>query len=423
MGDLAADVLNVMTAPTNIKTIKEKALKRERFRLSKLIAHFEEAGDDATHLVKQFNALPLTADLDSKKSTLTIRTAADIIRMTFDDADNYFGDRVIAQGQAVTLLGPGGVGKSRLVTQLALCMITGRDFITIPTHAKGKKWLIVQTENSNRRLHHDITSMLLGMNLTHEEGALVQKCLIIHTLEKDEDAFLDVDSPEDFQNLVRLIQDLNPDFVVFDPLNTFTSGDLNSDRDMRAVLTKLTQATKKGNPHRVPFVLHHSLTGKTGAGKGVGWDKASYGRNSKVLQAWTRAQINIIPQDPDDPDKLVLACGKNNNGKLFADTGIIFDESIGLYRVDPGFNSDEFREEIGITKSPKKETILISSTQVTDLVDGDVERPELVKRIMREFGCSQRSAYNAVDKAEAGRFILRRKGVTWKSVYYKALLN
>lgn len=133
--------------------------------------------------------------------------------------------------------------------------------------------------------------------------------------------------------------------------------------------------------------------------------------------------LRRIPQDPDDPDKLVLACGKNNNGKLFADTGIIFDESIGLYRVDPGFNSDEFREEIGITKSPKKETILISSTQVTDLVDGDVERPELVKRIMREFGCSQRSAYNAVDKAEAGRFILRRKGVTWKSVYYKALLN
>src|SRR5690606_7182414 len=90
---------------------------------------------------------------------LSIRSVMELITMSFDDADNYFGDRIIAAGQPVTLLGPGGVGKSRLVLQLALCMITGRDFLGIETRAVGKRWLIIQTENSNRRLKADLMNL------------------------------------------------------------------------------------------------------------------------------------------------------------------------------------------------------------------------------------------------------------------------
>jgi len=35
-----------------------------------------------------------------------------------------------------------------------------------------------------------------------------------------------------------------------------------------------------------------------------------YGRNSKVLHAWTRGQINLAPMSEDNNDVLALSCGK-----------------------------------------------------------------------------------------------------------------
>ena len=85
---------------------------------------------------------------------------------------------------------------------------------------------------------------------------------------------------------------------------------------MRNLCTAISRATKRGNPKRVPIVLHHARTGKAGAQSATGWDKASFGRNSKVLYAWTRSQVNITPRDPDDSTKLLITSGKNNNGQL-----------------------------------------------------------------------------------------------------------
>jgi hypothetical protein len=256
-----------------------------------------------------------------RKTGLTVRTVSELMGMTFDETDNYFGDRILAAGQACTLLGPGGVGKSRLSLQLAVCMITGRDFIDMPTRAKGMKWLFVQTENSNRRLHHDLKNIVRALELTGDALELVEHCLFIHTLENDTDCFLNLLNPENYGAVNRMIQDVKPDFVQWDPLNSMTDNDLNSDMDMRAVVSAIAIATRAGNANRVPFVVHHSLTGKIGAARAVGWDKASYGRNSKVLHAWTRAQINLALRSADDPDLLIMSCGKNNNGRLFSEVG------------------------------------------------------------------------------------------------------
>src|SRR5262249_31983803 len=152
----------------------------------------------------------------------------------------------------------------------------------------------------------------------------------------------------------RLIQEIEPDFVAWDPLNSLTDADLNSDMDMRAVVSAISALTRAGNPQRVPLVLHHSLTGKIGASRAVGWEKSSYGRNSKVLHAWTRAQINLAPRSGDDPTLLIMSCGKNNNGRLFPDIGVRFDEALGIYIRDDSFDPNEFREEIGICRSKRK---------------------------------------------------------------------
>lgn len=352
------------------------------------------------------------------KSVLSVRSVTELLGMKFDDSDNYFGDRVIAQGQPVTLLGPGGIGKSRLAMQFALSMITGRKFMDVETHATGRKWLFLQVENSNRRLNFDLKKMMDAFRFETTELILIRECLYFHTLEKDEDSFIDLENPEDTAQITSLIQDYEPEFVVIDPLNAFSSADLNSDQAMRSTVNAITRAVRKGNPCRVPFVIHHSLTGKTGAARAVGWDKSSYGRNSKVLQSWTRAQINIAPRDPDNSNVLVMSCGKNNNGRLFPEIGLIFDTDAGIYRLDENFDGEAFRSSVGI-ESGKGRGVVVTALDVAGLFDGTSSRPALVKRIMDEFGCGKDKAYKAIDSAEKAKVILKRKGSNYASEYYK----
>ena len=64
---------------------------------------------------------------------------------------------------------------------------------------------------------------------------------------------------------------------------------------MTSTLSTIGQLTRRGDPQRIPVIVHHSLTGKSGAVKAFGYDRGSYGRGSKVLLGWTRSQINLAP--------------------------------------------------------------------------------------------------------------------------------
>ena len=336
---------------------------------------------------------------------LSIRTFKEILDMEFDDSDVYFGDRIIAASQPVTILGPGGIGKSRLLLQIAICMITGRPFLDMPTRAAGLKWLIFQTENSTRRIKHDLAKMLTSMRLSAEEVQTVNANLLIHTIESDQDTFMDLENPEESAAVAKAIQDHNPTFVAFDPLNTFTSLELNSDKDMKSLLSSLSRIVKAGNPQRVPVVLHHSLTGKQGAAKAVSWDRASFGRNSKALFAWTRAQINLAPLDPERPEKVLMACGKNNNGKMFPEMGIILDDKTGVYGIDPDFNIEEFRQAVGLERKEVKKKDL-TPAEVAGLFKTSIVQNVLKAQIMSETGCGDATAYNIIKRArDAGAIV------------------
>ena len=299
--------------------------------------------------------LDLVMSAQPKRTTnLSLRSISELRAMQFDDSDCYLGDRMLAAGQPTSFLGPGGIGKSRMVLQLAACCVLGRKFLDLETRAAGKRWLILQTENSNRRIRSDIEKLIKGLELSDAEVRAFDRSLMFHTIERENDAFLDLGEAKILEDVEAAIFDCSPDFVVLDPLNTFTSGDLNSDRDCRAVLMAISQAVKKGNPARVPFVVHHSLTGKAGASKAVGWDRGSYGRNSKVLHAWVRSQWNLAAADPDDESKLILACGKNNNGKPFEEIGVVYDEEVGVYRIDGDFDAERYREAIGADGKRRK---------------------------------------------------------------------
>src|SRR5215470_268450 len=142
-----------------------------------------------------------------------------------------------------------------------------------------------------------------------DEQTVIKEGVFFHTLEADDDGFLmlDVENSERIMNAVAAV---NADVVVYDPLRDFGSDDLNSDRYMTETLREISRITKRGNPQRIPLIIHHAGTGKAGILKAIGFDRSSFGRNSKVLFSWARAQINVSPGLPDDNTVIVISSAK-----------------------------------------------------------------------------------------------------------------
>jgi hypothetical protein len=325
--------------------------------------------------------------------------------MQFDDGDCILGDRLLAKGQSLVLAGPGSVGKSRLVLQLAVSCLVGRDFVGLHTHGEGLRWLILQAENSNRRLQADLRSLRQWVG--DRDWPKVNSGLFIHTLETDSDGFLALDGNGTEARLTEKIQEHQADIVVFDSLYNFAAGDLNSDVDMRHTLTSMSRLVKIQNPNRATAVLHHALTGKAGAAKAIGWDRSSFGRNSKVLHSWTRGQINVSPGNPDSNDVLVLACGKCSNGREFAPFAVALNPATMIYEVAPGFDLKGWEAEINRNGHANK--IFVPLELVADLAKGGKAKKELAKAIIDETGCGKTCAYSRIEQAISAKKIHRDK--------------
>lgn len=344
------------------------------------------------------DVLPDAAGQDAPRLPLSFRTPDEICAWEFDDSDIVLDERIMAKGQPLNVCGAGGVGKSRIMLQLAGCTTTGRPFLGINVHNSDISWLIFQTENSNRRLKFDLWNLRRWLGSDWKRFA--ERC-VIHTLETDDDSLLNVDNPTTAELMRKAVQEHKPTVVAFDPLNACTCGDLNKDQDMRATIMALAQIARVGDPERIPLILHHSLTGATGAARAVGYDRSSFSRNSKVLFAWTRAQINIAPASPDDNSRLVVSCGKNSNGREFKPFGIQLDPDTMIYERIEGFDFDQWREELD-GKAKKKSEMRCSVERVVDLLKPKqpLTKPELAKLLRDDTGLARSGCYEWIGKAE-----------------------
>ncbi len=339
------------------------------------------------------NAVKTLVDLDSDgaSSRLTARTPSEILSMTFDDRDNILGDRLLAEGQSLVIAGAGGIGKSRLLLQLAGACVSGRPLVHLETHAREKRWLVIQAENSNRRLRDDLRAIERWLGRDFEA---FNRRVVIHTLETDSDALLSIDDPDANRRIARLIHDHSPDLVAFDSLYNFQAGDLNADEGMRNTLLGIARLAKAGNPSRSTVVLHHAGTGRAGISRAIGYERSGFGRNSKVLHSWTRGQINVVAGSPDGNGHLVFTCGKCSNGREFAPFAARLSEGM-IYEPDPGFDLKAWESEIG----GKDREPLMSVQRVAELCAPAMTKPELVKAVMESCGCAKPTAYRWIDRA------------------------
>jgi hypothetical protein len=332
---------------------------------------------------------------------LSCRSPAELLAMQFDDGDKILGDRLLAEGSSLSILGSGGIGKSRMLMQLAACQILGLPFLNFPTHGTPKRWLIIQTENSNRRLRFDLERLKAWCGSRWSE---VEPLLFFHTVESEEDSLLQIEDPEALARLEALIRRIGPDVVAFDPLNAFSTDDLNKDVVMKSVLTALGTIARRGNPRRALILIHHALTGKVGKAKAMGHDRASFGRNSKVLFAWTRAQINVVATREDSNDQLVFACGKNNDGAEFQPFAAVLGHDM-IYAPDSTFDVSAWQEEIGSSTAKSAEPTCKPETVAEMLTAAPLAKGELVKALREESGCGKSRAYEVIDQAQTRRLI------------------
>jgi hypothetical protein len=339
----------------------------------------------------------------SKKCPLTIRKPSEFIGMTFSSHDNILGDRLLASGQPLVIAAAGGTGKSRLLLQAAASVVSGRKFLALDTGGKEFRWLILQTENSNRRLQEDLMRIQRWLGPDWNE---FENRVLIHSLETDSDSFVSLENAENVQNIAAAIERSKPDIIAIDPLNDFAIGDLNKDVDMRATVVELARVCRRGNPNRAIVVLHHALTGRGGAAKATGYDRASFARNSKVLHSWTRGQINLVAVDGDNNERLVVACGKCFNGREFPTFAVRLNPSTMIYECDPSVDITQWQKNVSghADREP-----LMTPERVKELCKAGSTQPDLAKAIMDDCGCARPSAYRYIKRAVSRRSISLNK--------------
>jgi len=350
-------------------------------------------------------------------STMSVHSLWEIDQMEDDPPGSWLENEMIAEGETLSILGEGGVGKSRWTLQLIAHMILGRNFCGLKTEpiARQKRWLFIQGENRKRRLKFEIRALKESMGLTPVEFEIIAKHIFSTTLLKPIDFDLDTTDPERLAEITHVVDDFRPDGVVVDPLGDFTSADMNADEHMKKVADNIITAVQQGNVKRVVIIVHHAITGKDGAAKAVGWDASSFGRGSKALYNKVRSQINIAKVDPEDESRILIACGKNNNGPRFKPKGVILQEN-GNYIEDPDFDLDAWKEEVNGTAGKKDKGMTIPGKSIRELVasGGDTYR-SLETRVAQNFNCSASMAKTAVSKAKDDGFLLATKiGHEWR---------
>jgi len=370
-----------------------------------IIPEFPESDTKGT----DFNDLAKTIGIDAvlevfnkaMPSPLSILSFDEISRIPISSHDRLLGDNLLSRGSSMTIVGAGGTGKTRLVYQfLGACYSGQEKFLTLDIHpgARNFRWLVLQAENSIQRLQDTRNDLLKWMGKT--AWMKMEKLVKVLCPLTENDTFLTLDNPEVVVRIQHALDLFVPDGIIFDSLYDFGIGDLNKDADMRKTVTAISRLTRHRNPKRPMIVLHHSLTGQAAGSNAVGANRASFGRNSKVLFNWSRAQINIAPISEDNNLQLAISCGKCSDGKEFSPFAVNLDEEKMMYVIDSETDVAEWARE----KRSGGATPDITTNEIATLCGAGTRKGDLAGKISEITGCSKQNAYRHIRRSlKAGK--------------------
>ncbi len=168
----------------------------------------------------------------------------------------------------------------------------------------------------------------------------------------------------------------------------------------------LQRLATRHNPNASVVILHHSLAGRAGMRKAIGYDAGGYAKGSKAFVQWVRGQLNIAPASETDNTRLVVSCGKNSNGPWFEPFGAVHDPDTMVYEVDDTFDLATWQASLTAPSAattndrPTPENIALLVKHLP------LAGPAFAKAIMEEWGVSQPTAYRQI-LAARGKTIKR----------------
>lgn len=262
----------------------------------------------------------------------------------------------IVREELTVIIGPPGVGKSRLLMWCAICGITGRQFAGLGIHNSPTKWLLIGNENSRRRQRYDLERMTSA--LTNAERELVRNNLRLHVLDTARDSLLDLGDKEARVAIGATLREHQPDVVCFDPWANMIPGDENRNIDVRDGVRHLMNLVRLNAPRAACVVVHHARTGAaTAAQAGNRFAGASLSRGGKALPSAARCELAVWPGDSEDGGRIVVTCEKANNAPIFSPRGLVLDLDSMTYALDKKFNEEDWRNDVNGKKSNQSASI------------------------------------------------------------------
>lgn len=300
----------------------------------------------------------------------------------------------ISRGELTTIIGPGGLGKSRLGgLWFPICQITGREWCGLKTGGDPQKWLYLGDENSLSRLKTDLTKILGNFN--SDERERIDQLLRIQAICDGDDADLNLGDPITRARVAATVAQEAPGGVIFDPLGNFAPDDISKPHHMKEAVRLIMSTVRKGAPDAARVLLHHSRTGRTNIIQGVGWDAANYATGGKTLYASARCQINLMPGSKDDDTRLVMSCGKANNCERFVTRGLIFNPENFTYNLDSDFDVDAWTADVE-GRARSGQSLCTLQDLVSAVADGYRKTKDLVEHLMEVCAVSKRTVQRLI---------------------------
>lgn len=194
----------------------------------------------------------------------------------------------LTKGELTTLIGQGGLGKTRLALWLAICQILGRLWCGLETGGDLVKWLFLGDENSIARLKEDLRRVF--STLTPKESARVDEFLRLPALVEMDDCDVWLGDPVTQARIAATLETEKPGAIVADPLANFAPGDISKPGKMKEAIRTLLGIIRPVTPKAAVMLLHHAWTGCQNITQGIGWDAANFASGGKALFAAARCQ-------------------------------------------------------------------------------------------------------------------------------------
>ena len=310
-----------------------------------------------------------TAKNENPQDKMVYRTRGlwDLAKIDLPEPVYLWNGITMTPGAVIEIIGAPGIGKSRVVADLARHQILGRDFGGRPTHKEPVRWLFAGSENGINRLGYESKAFVLrrkpsevrDMNeearislakrngFSREDIKKLNSYFRTFTLENLEDFDISLMSEENIAKLTATLKKECPRVLVVDPWGDVIAGKELDDGDVRNTVHILRNCLANAGLHdSMLIIVNHARMGSKEEAAARGTDEGNFGKNSKCLYSIARYVINIRRASFDDNPDIELINAKNNDGKKAQPMALHLNGKTMSYELVEGFNHDAWQQTL-----------------------------------------------------------------------------